>query len=275
VAQLERTDRAKLPASAFAYIDPQGRRRLPIHDAAHVRNALARFNQVKFEDEQAREQARTRLLRAAKRFGIVPVGFITGQLESERRRGRRGDPAHLPSGFVTMLLTDVEGSTELLHRLGERYGELLDGVRALLQEAVVERDGFVVETRADEFFAVFEGPAAAIEAAVAMQLALRKRRWVDELEVRVRIGVHSGYPKRSAPNYIGVPVHLASRICDAGHGGQIVVSADTRTALRGSVPTGVRFRSLGRFRLRGLPDEVDLFQVSAKGLLTRFPPLRV
>jgi hypothetical protein len=109
VARLESTDRAKLPASAFAYVDAQGRRRLPIHDAAHVRNALARFNQVKFDDEQAREQARTRLLRAAKRFGIVPVGFITGQFESERQLGRRGDPRHLPSGFVTMLLTDVEG----------------------------------------------------------------------------------------------------------------------------------------------------------------------
>jgi class 3 adenylate cyclase len=275
VARLEPTDRAKLPASAFAYVDPQGRRRLPIHDAAHVRNALARFNQVKFEDERAREQARTRLLRAAKRFGIVPVGFITGELESERQRGRRGEPVHLPSGFVTMLLTDVEGSTALLHRLGDRYGELLDGVRSLLQGAAVDRSGHIVETRADELFAVFEQPAAAIDAAVAMQLALGATKWGDELDVRVRIGIHSGYPKRSAPNYIGVAVHLASRICDAAHGGQIVVSADTRTAVRGAIPAGVRFRNLGQYRLRGLPDEIALYQVGAKGLPGRFPPLRV
>ena len=162
VARLESPDRAKLPASAFAYVDAQGRRRLPIHDAAHVRNALARFNQVKFEDEQAREQARTRLLRAAKRFGIVPVGFITGEFESERQRGRRGEPRHLPSGFVTMLLTDVEGSTALLHRLGDGYGTLLDGVRTILERAAVDRDGLVVETRADEFFAVFERPSDAL-----------------------------------------------------------------------------------------------------------------
>ena len=89
VPRLEPADRAKLPATAFAYVDARGRRRLPIHDAAHVRNALARFNQVAFEDEAAREQARTRLLKAAKRFGIVPVGFITGQLQSERELGRR------------------------------------------------------------------------------------------------------------------------------------------------------------------------------------------
>jgi class 3 adenylate cyclase len=274
VARLEPTDRAKLPASAFAYIDPQGRRRLPINDAAHVRNALARFNQVKFEDERAREQARTKLLRAAKRFGIVPVGFITGELESARQLGRRSEPLHLPSGFLTMLLTDVERSTELLHRLGDGYGELLDGVRELLQHAAVDRDGHVVETRADELFAVFEQPAAGIEAAIAMQRALRRHSWVDDVEVRVRIGIHSGYPKRRAPNYIGIPVHAASRICGVAHGGQIVVSADTRTAVRGAVPAGVRFRNLGQFRLRGLPDEIALYQVAAKGLLTRFPPLR-
>src|SRR5687768_18071382 len=109
MARLGAKERAQLPDSAFAYIDSQGRRRLPIHDAAHVRNALARFNQVAFEDEAAREQARTRLLKAAKRFGIVPVGFITGQLQSERELGRRGEPNHLPSGFVTMLFTDIEG----------------------------------------------------------------------------------------------------------------------------------------------------------------------
>jgi class 3 adenylate cyclase len=274
VARLESTDRAKLPASAFAYVDPQGRRRLPIHDAAHVRNALARFNQVKFEDERAREQARTRLLRAAKRFGIVPVGFITGQFESERQLGRRGDPAHLPSGFVTMLLTDVESSTALLHRLGDGYGALLDGVRTILEGAAVDRGGHIVETRADEFFAVFERPSDALEASVAMQRTLREQRWVDDVDVRVRVGIHSGYPTRSAPNYIGMAVHTASRVCGAAHGGQIVVSGDTRTAARGSIPSGMRFRSLGQFRLRGLPEEVGLYQLAAKGLITRFPPPR-
>ena len=274
VPRLEPADRAKLPATAFAYVDPRGRRRLPIHDAAHVRNALARFNQVVFEDEAAREQARTRLLKAAKRFGIVPVGFITGQLQSERELGRRAEPRHLPSGFVTMLFTDIEGSTELVHRLGDGYSELLDGIRTILEGACTERSGLVVETRADELFAVFEQPAAAAEAAVAMQRTLSQSSWPGGIEVRVRVGMHSGYPKRSAPNYVGIAVNTASRICGAAHGGQVLVSADTKLALRGSTPTGIRFLSLGSHRLRGLPDVVPLFQLAAKGLGRRFPPPR-
>jgi class 3 adenylate cyclase len=274
VTRLEPGDRAKLPASAFAYIDGRGRRRLPINDAAHVRNALARFNQVAFEDEAARERARTRLLKAAKRFGIVPVGFIAGQLESERELGRRGEPRHLPSGFVTMVFTDVEGSTSLLHQLGDGYGELLDRVRTILQGAAADRAGHIVETRADELFAVFEHPASAVDAAIGMQRTLRATTWDDGVDVRVRVGIHSGYPKRAAPNYIGMAVHTASRVCGVAHGGQIVVTGDTRTALRGVTPAGVRFVTLGQFRLRGLPEEVPLFQVAAKGLSARFPPPR-
>jgi class 3 adenylate cyclase len=92
--------------------------------------------------------------------------------------------------------------------------------------------------------------------------------------VRVRVGIHSGYPTRRAPNYIGMAVHTASRICGVAHGGQIVVSSDTKLAVHGSTPAGLRFRNLGQFRLRGLPDEVALYQLTAKGLPARFPPLR-
>src|SRR5438132_11643817 len=86
MAKLSATERARLPDRAFAYIDSRGRRRLPIHDEAHVRNALGRFGRVAFEDDAAMERARTRLLNAAKKHGIVPVGFITGQLQSERKQ---------------------------------------------------------------------------------------------------------------------------------------------------------------------------------------------
>src|SRR5687768_9022361 len=136
VASLDSATRAGLPDNAFAYVDTGGRRRLPIHDEAHVRNALARFNQVKFEDERARQRALKRLLNAAKKHGIVPVGFITSQLQS-------AEPAQLPSGFVTMLMTDIEDSTALVHRLGDRYGRLLDGVRAVLADAVKVAGGCV------------------------------------------------------------------------------------------------------------------------------------
>jgi hypothetical protein len=135
MAQLGAAERARLPDSAFAYIDARGRRRLPIHDPGHVRNALARFNQVRFEDDAARDRARKRLLNAARKFRIVPVGFITNQLQSERELGRRTDELILlPSGFVTMLLTDIEGSTALVHRLGDQYGDLLERVRAIQRD---------------------------------------------------------------------------------------------------------------------------------------------
>jgi class 3 adenylate cyclase len=276
VARLDATERAKLSNSAFAYVDSRGRRRLPIHDEAHVRNALARFGRVAFEDERARERARERLLNAAKKYRIVPVGFIAGQLRSELELGRvQGrPPVQLPSGFVTMLMTDIEGSTELVHRLGDGYRELIDGVRVILRDETVATDGHVVEARADEFFAVFERPSSALDTAVAIQRQLRGRSWAEDLEVRVRIGVHSGYPTLTEENYIGMAVHTAARVCAVAQGSQILVTGDTREATRGSRPDGVRFKSVGRHRLRGLPEDVELFQVAAQGLVARFPPTR-
>jgi class 3 adenylate cyclase len=276
VPPLDSATRAKLPNSAFAYVDGQGRRRLPIHDAAHVRNALARFGQVTFEDDNAREQARAKLLRAAKKFGIVPVGFITGQLQSEREHGRRRarQPVPLPSGFVTMLMTDIESSTALVHRLGDGYGQLLDKVVGIVTKRVERQGGHLVEARADECFAVFESPAAALDTAVAAQRELQGRKWVDGVQVRVRTGIHSGWPTRTDTNYIGMAVHIAARVCAAAHGAQIVVTGDTREALKGAVPEGVRFRSLGSFQLRGIPEPLSLFQVATKGLPARFPAPR-
>jgi class 3 adenylate cyclase len=276
VAKLDSTKRADLPDSAFAYVDSKGKRRLPINDAPHVRNALARFEQVSFEDEAARERARKKLLTAAKKYGIVPVGFITGQLQSERERGvkQAKDPVVLPTGFVTMMMTDIEGSTALVHRLGDGYGELIDSIRSILRDGAVRGGGVVVETRADEFFAVFTEPGKALDAAIAIQRDLGARSWADGLAVRVRIGIHSGEPTVTDANYIGMDVHAAARICAAAHGGQIVVSSATREAALHTTQTTVRYRSLGAHRLRGIPEPMTLFQVGAKGLAAKFPPPR-
>jgi class 3 adenylate cyclase len=273
MARLSSTTRDHLPNSAFAYVDSLGRRKLPINDAAHVRNALARFNRVDFEDEASRELARKRLLNAAKKYRIVPVGFITGQLLSERASGvlRATEAVQLPNGFVTMLMTDMEGSTALVQRLGDRYSGLIDDVRAILREAALNGLGQVVESRADDFFAVFDQPRSALETAVAIQRELRERSLAEGIEVLVRVGIHSGYPTLHDANYIGLAVHTTARICASAHGGQIIVSGDTKLAMRGSPTNGLRFRSLGDHRLRGLPDVVPLFQIGAKGLTTRFP----
>src|SRR3954462_6241991 len=157
---LRARERAKLPDSAFAYIDSKGRRRLPIHDASHVRNALARFGQVAFEDEAARDRARSRLLRAATRHGIMPIGFISSQLRRKQK---------LPTGDVTFLLTDIEGSTGLLADLGDEYAALLSEIRRLVRAAVEGPGGVEASARGDDVFAAFEDPAPALEAAYAVQ----------------------------------------------------------------------------------------------------------
>src|SRR5947209_8870617 len=131
--RLKTSKRSRLPDRAFAYIDSRGRRRLPVHDKAHVRNALARFTQVGFEDDAARERARTRLLNAAKKHGIVPIGFITGQLQSAQRDatagrlvielGRHGAPGELEQRLRSVLR---DPTLAVLH-WSDAAGTYLDG----------------------------------------------------------------------------------------------------------------------------------------------------
>jgi class 3 adenylate cyclase len=384
MTQLDAKSRARLPDSAFAYIDARGRRRLPINDEAHVRNALSRFNQTTFEDEAVRNRARTRLLRAAKKFGIVPVGFMTGQLRSQssqaaagkavielgglgtseqmenRLRIVLGDPTlavlswsdsagaylngngqlagmpnetdartvtlleqegrpmtalvhdraalrdpdlartviaavklaienqwmhaevkagvrevrTLPTGFVTFLFTDIEDSTALVRRLGDRYESLLSETRRLLRTTIQVAGGRVVETRADEMFAVFERAAGGLDAALTIQRKVGTWAWPAGARVRIRIGLHAGRPTLTDTGYLGLAVHTAARICFASHGGQILMSQAVRKAIAGLEPAGVSFRDLGLHRLHGLPSAERLLQVESADLVTDFPPPR-
>jgi len=273
MARLSTRDRAKLPDKAFAYIDAAGHRRLPIHDEAHVRAALGRFERVRFEDDAAHERARRRLLNAAKKYGIVPVGFITGQLRSERS-ARGPDFSTFPTGTVTFLMTDIEHSTLLLRELGEAYAAVLKDVRATIRSAVRRCGGHKVDAIGDEYFSVFERAAPAIEAAMDLQVAMAQRAWPGERPVRVRAGIHTGRPTLTDGGYVGLAVHTTARICSCGHGGQIVVSAQARKVAQGSMPAGARLRSLGSHRLAGLGQPETLFQLHADGLPSRFPPLR-
>ncbi len=267
MAKLSARERAELPDRAFAYIDANGVRRLPINDEAHVRNALARFDRVAWQDDAARDRARQRLLHAAKRFGIMPVGFINRQLGSSGSRA----PA-LPTGSVTFLLTDIEGSTALLRQLGDDYAGLLRDVRACTKKAVAGAGGHPVDSHGDEFFAVFERPDAAVQAAIDLFAELRGWAWPAGVEVLVRAGIHGGRPTLTDTGYVGISVHTVARICSVAHGGQIVVSSH---AVDGGPPPGVTFRSLGDYRLAGLAKAEALYQVQAEGLRPRFPALRV
>ena len=272
MAKLTAAERAKLPDRAFAYVDSRGRRRLPINDEAHVRNALARFDRVEFEDDAARERARRRLLNAARRFGILPVGFVASQLRADR-----GSPdfSKLPTGSVTFLMSDIEGSTRLAEHLGDGYADVLRQVRSGIRAAATRYGGRRVDSHGDEYLSVFERPESAVASAVLLQRELGERSWPGEVECRVRIGIHTGRPTLTETGYVGVALSTVARVCNVGHGGQILVSGATRTALASATPEGVRLRSLGRRRLPGLSQPVPLFQVSAEGLLVSFPPLRI
>ncbi len=265
--QLSAQNRRSLRDSAFAYVDSGGRRRLPIHDEAHVRNALARFNQVLFEDEAARDRARGRLLRAARRYGIVPVGFMEGQL-------RVTGPRALPSGAVTFLMTDIVDSTGLLHELGDAYAALLTELRRHLRTIVRHAGGQEVDARADEYFAVFKRPSGALVAASAIHRALADHAWPRGATVLVRIGVHSGRPTLTDAGYVGLAVHAVNRICRVAGARQTVVSGATLSALGDELPAGVTVRALGAHELRGVRESPLLFEVGQISVGRSAPSMR-
>jgi class 3 adenylate cyclase len=272
MAKLDAKKRAALPNSAFAYVDSKGNRMLPINDEPHVRNALSRFNQVRFEDEASKERAFRKLLTAATKHGIAPIGFVARQLREAAADEATPD---LPTGPVTLLLTDIENSTVLVHQLGEGYSGVLAEVKRAIREAVDRNHGYEVDARADEFFAAFAHAAHALTSALEIQRSLQDHPWPEGRSIRVRIGLHSGSPGRTETGYIGLPVNTAARVCNAGHGGQILLSAATREALGETIPERTELASLGIFELRGLPHPEELFQVRAPDLESTFPPPRV
>jgi len=180
----------------------------------------------------------------------------------------------LHSGTVTFVFTDIEGSTKLLERLGERYAEALAEHRRILRDAFGSRGGREVDTQGDAFFYAFERARDAVAAAVAAQRALATHDWPDGEEVRVRMSVHTGEPVVGEEGYVGIDVHRAARICAAGHGGQVLLSATTAALVSGALPDGVTQVPLGDVRLKDLDDPERVVQLEIDGLPGSFPPLR-
>jgi predicted ATPase/class 3 adenylate cyclase len=175
---------------------------------------------------------------------------------------------------VTFLFTDIEGSTQLLHHLGDRYGGILQVCRSLMRTAFQEWHGYEVDTQGDAFFVAFARATDALSAAVAAQRALFAQDWPDGVTLRVRIGLHTGEPERSAEGYVGLDVHRAARIMSAGHGGQVLLSQTTRDLVEHVLPEDVHIQDLGEHRLKDLGPPTRLFQVRIVGLPTDFPPLK-
>ncbi len=182
--------------------------------------------------------------------------------------------ASLPTGTVSMLFSDVEGSTLLLNRLGPRYVDALDGQRLVQRQAWAAHEGTELGTEGDSFFVAFPTAEAAVSAAVQAQRGLEEHPWPGGEHVRVRIGIHTGSPQVHDGGYVGIDVHRAARIAGSAHGGQVVVSSATADLARAGLPDGVSLRDLGSHRLKDLAAPEHLFQLSIDGLQADYPALK-
>lgn len=180
----------------------------------------------------------------------------------------------LPSGTVTFLFSDIEGSTRLLERLGPAYPGLLATHHRLLQRAFAENHGQVVDAPGDGFFVVFSRAEDAVRAAISAQKAIAAEAWPNGASVRVRMGLHTGEPMLLADRYVGIDVHRGARIAAAGHGGQVLLSSTTWSLAGSSVSTQADVIDLGEHRLKDLPVAERLLQLKVAGLPVEFPPPR-
>src|SRR5713101_2191133 len=180
----------------------------------------------------------------------------------------------LPAGTITLLFTDIEGSTHLLQQLGERYAELLTECRNVLRTAFHTHSGREVDTQGDAMFFVFARANDALLAAVDAQRELASHSWPDNVVVRVRMGLHTGEPSRLAEGYVGLAVHYAARIMSSAYGGQVLLSRTTRDLVEHDLPEGVRLRDLGEHYLKDLERPIPLSQLVIEGLSADFPPLK-
>lgn len=180
----------------------------------------------------------------------------------------------LPTGTITFVFTDIEGSTRLLQALGQGYRAVQDAHSRIVRGAIDEAGGTVVRTEGDSFFAVFLTPAAAVGATVVAQRALSANDWPHSRPLRVRMGMHTGEGVLSEGDYLGIDVNKAARIAAAAWGGQVLLSEATTALVRGGLPHGVAIRSLGRHRLKDLQGEEELHDLVIDGLEAAFPPPR-
>jgi class 3 adenylate cyclase len=179
----------------------------------------------------------------------------------------------LPGGTVTFLFTDIEGSTRLLQELGDDYGQVVADHRRLLREIFQTGGGNEVDTQGDAFFYSFPRARDAVRAAVDGQRALASHEWPRGVDVRVRIGLHTGEPTVGEEGYVGMDVVRAARICSAGHGGQILLSETTRALLGNELPERVSVRDLGQQNLKDVQHE-HVYELALEESAVEFPPLK-
>lgn len=180
----------------------------------------------------------------------------------------------LPTGTVTFLFTDIEGSTRLLQALGDLWPKTVEEHNRLLRLSITDAGGISLRTEGDSFFAVFRTAPAAVTAAVGAQRALAAQMWPSGATIRVRMGMHTGEGAVGGDDYVGLDVHRAARIGAAGHGGQVLLSSTTCELIRNDVPSGADLLDLGEHRLKDLARPERIYQLSIEGLQVEFPPIR-
>ena len=194
---------------------------------------------------------------------------------AESGAGREMPAGSPPSGTVSFLFTDIEESTRLAEGLGDdAYGELLQEQARLISTSAQSHNGYEVGQEGDSFFITFSRATDAVTAALEAQRALYAQSWPEGFEMRVRFGIHTGEAQVSSDRYIGLAIHRAQRICKAGHGGQILLSATTKDLVRAGLPVGASLKDLGAHRLKDLGHPEQLSQLVHPDLISEFPPLR-
>jgi predicted ATPase/class 3 adenylate cyclase len=182
--------------------------------------------------------------------------------------------AELPTGTVTFMFTDIEGSTRLLQEVGDRFAGILNEHDAIIRAAIADANGVQVGSAGDSFFVAFGEPVNGVVAAVRAQRDLAAHQWSHGQPVRVRMGLHTGRGELGGDGYVGIDVHRAARIADAAHGGQVLLSDVTARLVEAALPAGVHLRSLGEHRLKDLDHAEHLHQLEIAGLPSQFPPPR-
>jgi class 3 adenylate cyclase len=179
----------------------------------------------------------------------------------------------LPGGTVTFLFSDIEGSTRLLEQLGDRYEDVDRDHRRILRQRLGEAGGLEIDNQGDAFFFSFQRAKDAVAGAVAAQRQLAANAWPEDVDVRIRMGLHTGEPTVGAEGYFGMDVVRAARICSAGHGGQILLSETTRALVGNNVPDGVSIRDLGQAHLKDVQHE-RIYELALADGPSEFPPLK-
>jgi predicted ATPase/class 3 adenylate cyclase len=182
------------------------------------------------------------------------------------------DTSKLPTGTVTFMFTDIEGSTRMLHAMGDGYRVVQDAHLGLLREAIAQGEGVELGTEGDAFFVVFAKPTGALRTAVAAQQLLAGHAWPEGVSLRVRMGLHTGEGILGGDQYLGMDVNRTARIAASAHGGQVLISDATRALVAPTLPSDVTLRDMGEHRLKDLPYPEHLYQLVIQGLPSDFPP---